>query len=45
MRLIGILMSPAANAEQHANLAAFPRMLQQLGWIDGRNMRIDTRSA
>jgi putative ABC transport system substrate-binding protein len=45
VRLIGVLMSPAANAEQHANLAAFLEVLQQLGWIDGRNVRIDTRWA
>src|SRR5260370_964327 len=25
--------------------AAFVQMLQQLGWIDGRNVRIDTRWA
>jgi putative ABC transport system substrate-binding protein len=43
MRLIGVLMAPAANAEQQANLAAFPKALQEMGWIDGRNVRIDTR--
>ena len=30
---------------QIARLAAFLQGLQQLGWIDGRNARIDTRSA
>src|SRR5499427_1800929 len=44
MRRIGVLMSLAANdAEGQARLAAFLQGLQQLGWIDGRNVRIDTR--
>jgi putative ABC transport system substrate-binding protein len=44
LRRIGILMTTAADdAEGQARLAAFVQGLQQLGWIDGRNMRIDTR--
>jgi ABC-type uncharacterized transport system substrate-binding protein len=44
MRRIGVLMSLAADdAEGQARLAAFSQGLQQLGWIDGRNVRIDTR--
>jgi putative ABC transport system substrate-binding protein len=44
VRRIGVLMSQAADdAEGQARLAAFLQGLQQLGWIDGRNMRIDTR--
>jgi putative ABC transport system substrate-binding protein len=44
MRRIGVLMSLAANdAQGQARLAAFLQGLQQLGWIDGRNVRIDTR--
>jgi putative ABC transport system substrate-binding protein len=44
MRRIGVLMSLAANdAQGQARLAAFLHGLQQLGWIDGRNVRIDTR--
>jgi putative ABC transport system substrate-binding protein len=44
MRRIGLLMNRAANnPEGQARLAAFQRGLQQLGWIDGRNVRIDIR--
>jgi ABC-type uncharacterized transport system substrate-binding protein len=44
MRRIGVLMSLAANdAQGQARLAAFLQGLQELGWIDGRNVRIDTR--
>ena len=35
---------PADNPEGQARIAAFQQALQQLGWIDGRNVRIDTRS-
>ena len=41
-RRIGVLMSLAAGDPQ-AWLAAFQQALQQLGWSDGRNVRIDTR--
>jgi putative ABC transport system substrate-binding protein len=44
VRRIGVLMSLAADdKEGQARLAAFLRGLQELGWIDGRNVRIDTR--
>ena len=44
MRRIGVLMSvAAADPEAQARLAAFQQGLQQLGWIVGRNVRIDTR--
>jgi ABC-type uncharacterized transport system substrate-binding protein len=44
MRRIGILMSVAADGpEGQARLAAFLEGLQQLGWTDGRNVRIDYR--
>src|SRR5215831_10801511 len=33
----------ANNPEGQARLAAFQQGLQQLGWIDGRNVRIDIR--
>ena len=35
---------PADNPEGQARIAAFQQALQQLGWTDGRNVRIDTRS-
>src|SRR5262249_46856433 len=44
VRRIGVLMSLAADdAEGQARLAAFLQGLQQLGWTDGRNVRIDQR--
>jgi putative ABC transport system substrate-binding protein len=44
MRRIGVLMSLAADdKEGQARLAAFLQRLQELGWIDGRNVRVDTR--
>jgi putative tryptophan/tyrosine transport system substrate-binding protein len=44
MRRIGVLMSTATDStEGRARIAAFLGELQQLGWIDGRNARIDTR--
>jgi putative ABC transport system substrate-binding protein len=43
MRPIGVLMSSADDPEGQARLAAFVQGLQQLGWTDGRNLRIDTR--
>ena len=46
MRRIGVLMSLAADdPEAQARLAAFLQGLQQLGWTDGRNVRIDYRWA
>src|SRR5262245_38151870 len=44
MRHIGVLM-PVAEADLvgQARLGAFLQGLQQLGWADGRNVRIDTR--
>ena len=39
---IGVLMSVAADGPQgQARVAAFVNGLQQLGWTDGRNVRID----
>ena len=46
MRRIGVLMSTATDdPEGQARIAAFAQGLQQLGWTDGRNVRIDTRWA
>src|SRR5262249_40768123 len=43
-RRIGVLMGLAADdPEGQARRAAFLQGLQQLGWTDGRNVRIDTR--
>ena len=44
MRRIGVLMNATADDPYgQARLAAFKQVLQQLGWTDGGNMRIDTR--
>ena len=46
MRLIGVLMGYAeSDSEAQAQIAAFRDGLQKLGWIEGRNTRIDTRWA
>jgi putative ABC transport system substrate-binding protein len=46
MRRIGVLMNVAEDdAEGQARLAAFAQALKQLGWSDGRNLRMDTRWA
>jgi ABC-type uncharacterized transport system substrate-binding protein len=46
VRRIGVLMSLAADDRQgQARLAAFVQSLRELGWIDGHNVRIDTRWA
>jgi putative ABC transport system substrate-binding protein len=43
MRRIGVLMNLAeGDSEGQARIAAFMRGLQQLGWAESRNMRIDT---
>ena len=36
-------VTAADEPEGQARLAAFRDTLQQLGWTDGRNVRIDTR--
>jgi putative ABC transport system substrate-binding protein len=44
MRRVGVLMNfPADDPEAPARLTAFAQGLQQLGWTDGRNLRIDYR--
>jgi putative ABC transport system substrate-binding protein len=44
VRRIGVLMNVAADDPQgQAGVAAFQQVLQQFGWSDGRNVRIDTR--
>jgi putative tryptophan/tyrosine transport system substrate-binding protein len=45
MRRIGFILSalPADDPEGQARITAFVQGLQQLGWTDGRNLRIDFR--
>ena len=43
-RRVGILLASAASdLDVQADVAAFVQRLQQSGWTDGRNVRIDTR--
>src|SRR5215471_1715804 len=44
MRRVGVLMSVAADGpDGQPRLAAFLKRLQELGWTDGHNVRIDLR--
>jgi putative ABC transport system substrate-binding protein len=46
MRRIGVLSGPAADDQDlKVRLAVFQQRLQQLGWSDGHNVRIDYRFA
>ena len=46
MQRIGVLLPSAADeAVYQTRMAVFLGRLQQLGWADGRNVRIDTRWA
>jgi ABC-type uncharacterized transport system substrate-binding protein len=46
MRRVGVLIgSDAEDPEFRARIAAFLQGLAQLGWADGRNVRVDTRWA
>ena len=46
MRRIGVLTPwPANDAEARDRVTAFAQALQLLGWVDGKNVRIDYRLA
>jgi putative ABC transport system substrate-binding protein len=45
MRRVGVLMSAAIETDQQAGLGVFKEVLHQLGWIDGRNVRVEVRWA
>src|SRR4051812_4838215 len=46
MRTIGMLVAGTADRPEHqARVGALLQALQQLGWVDGRNVRIDIRWA
>jgi putative ABC transport system substrate-binding protein len=44
VRLLGVLMN-TTSTDQQVNHEVFVKGLQQLGWIEGQNMRIETRWA
>jgi putative tryptophan/tyrosine transport system substrate-binding protein len=43
VRLVGVLMGSADNVEMRSRIEAFVHAFQELGWIEGRNVRIDLR--
>src|SRR5260370_8583534 len=45
VRLIGILINVPVSEDQQASVTAFLEALRQLGWTEGRNLRIDIRWA
>jgi putative ABC transport system substrate-binding protein len=46
MRRVGVLLGTAEDDPQaHVQMAAITKALQELGWTDGRNIRIDYRFA
>ena len=44
MRRIGVLIGAADSPDVQASVGAFLQVLAQLGWTDGRNLRIDYRT-
>jgi putative ABC transport system substrate-binding protein len=44
-RRIGVLESAGIETDQQASTAIFKEVLHQLGWIDGRNVRVEVRWA
>src|SRR5262249_19691609 len=45
MRRIGVLMSAGIGTDQQTGVAVFKEVLRQLGWTDGRNVRVEVRWA
>src|SRR5215471_5726539 len=45
IRRIGVLMAAAVETDQQAGLAVFKEILHQLGWIDGRKVRVEVQWA
>jgi putative ABC transport system substrate-binding protein len=43
MRQVGVLIGVADDAQGQARLAAFHKGMQELGWIEGRNIQFETR--
>ena len=45
VRRVGVLESAGIETDQQAGVALFSEVLHQLGWIDGRNVRLEVRFA
>ena len=45
VRRVGVLESAGIETDQQAGVALFREVLHQLGWIDGRNVRVEVRWA
>jgi putative ABC transport system substrate-binding protein len=45
MRRVGVLESGGIETDQQAGVAIFKEVLRELGWIDGRNVRVEVRFA
>jgi putative ABC transport system substrate-binding protein len=45
MRRVGVLESAGIETDQQAGVAVFKEVLRELGWIDGRNVRVELRWA
>jgi putative tryptophan/tyrosine transport system substrate-binding protein len=43
MRRVGVLESAGIETDQQAGVAVFKEVLHQLGWVDGRNIRLEVR--
>ena len=43
MRRVAVLIGATDDQENRARLGAFRQALQEMGWIDGRNVRLDIR--
>ena len=43
MRQVGALESAGIETDQQAGVAVFKEVLRQLGWIEGRNVRLEVR--
>ena len=43
VRRVGVLMGIANDSEGQARVAAFRKAMQELGWTEGRNVRVDYR--
>jgi len=43
MRRVGVLESAGIETDQQAGVAVFKEVLRQLGWVEGRNVRLEVR--